>query len=65
MPSGTHAYTEGLAHLPMQRGLGFPPSLHPCKTKTQLFTAQEYALGQPTLQERLACFQVAETLNSG
>lgn len=42
-----------------------PPSTH-CKTKTQLFTIEKkYVLGQPTLQKRLAHFQVDETLNIG
>lgn len=42
-----------------------PPSTQ-CKTKTQLFTVEKKkVLGQPTLQKRLAHFQVDETLNSG
>lgn len=65
--SGMHAYTKGLTHLLMQQVYVPHPPLHPPfkqKTQNYLQFRGENALGQPTLQKRLAHFQVDETPNS-
>lgn len=65
--AGTHAYTKGLTPLLMQQIYVPHPPLHPPfkqKTQNYLQFREDNALGQPTLQKRLAHFQVDETPNN-
>lgn len=62
--AGTHAHTKGLTPLLMQQIYVPRPPLHPPfkqKTQNYLQFREDNALGQPTLQKRLAHFQVDET----